>query len=151
MNPRVNIRPIPAKTYAGQPRTPLTFSLVLAMTSASTPMPVMTRKTSSSSRRGSSALGGSSPLSGSDDSESGNSRTRPDVDPPVLAGEDDHQGVLELLDGQLEVAGEQVAGTAREQAHRGVGADQRGRHGADRPVATEGQTMSTPRSSASLA
>ena len=148
MNPRVNIRPIPGKTYAGQPRTPLTFSLVLAMTSASTPMPVMTRKTSSSLCWGSSrsrvvALE-AAPTTNSELAELHQTH----VDAPVLAGEDDLKSVLDLVDRQVEVAGQQVAGTARQQPDGVSVPTSEVATARTVPSPPSGQTMSTPWSSA---
>ena len=42
-----------------------------------------------------------------------------------------------VVDGEVEVAGEEVAGAARQQAHRDTGVDETGRDRADRAVAAE--------------
>jgi len=61
----------------------------------------------------------------------------PDVDPAVATGEDDGQSVRDPVDGEPEVAGEQVSGPAGQQAQRHVGADERRRHGAHRAVTAQ--------------
>ena len=97
----------------------------------------MTRKTSSSSvdlgSRPSSALRwrprGSVGLSAT--------AHEPDVDAAVGAAEHRLDGVLEGVDGQAEVAGEQVARASGKQTEGDVGADERRGDRADGAVATE--------------
>jgi len=59
------------------------------------------------------------------------------VDPPVLAGQCHPEGLAELVQGQLEVARQQVAGAGREQTHGCVRAGEGGGDGAHGPVAAQ--------------
>jgi hypothetical protein len=62
---------------------------------------------------------------------------RADVDATVGPGDDDIQGSIEVIDGQFEVAGQQVAGATGKQPQRGIGVDKSARDRPDRAVTPE--------------
>ena len=107
-----------------EPTLALSPSGASAMIAASKPSPAMTRKMCC---RGPLVLAGLV-----SDGEPA------DVDPLVLAGQRDPQRVAEVVDGQVEVAGQQVAGAAGQQPHRRLAADHRLGHRADGAVTAEG-------------
>ena len=65
-------------------------------------------------------------------------RQTTDVDADVLARQRHDQGLLDGVERQVEVAGEQVARAARQRAERGLGPHERRGDGPHRPVPAEG-------------